>query len=78
MTSAERRLFLAGYYFLLPGGLYKAELFIPMILVGRLAGSLRRRCGKSFLRRNQWITAWVLEGFAVLAFFFGRSGWMRW
>jgi fatty acid desaturase len=32
MTPAARRSFLAGYYFFLLGGLYKAELFIPMLL----------------------------------------------
>jgi fatty acid desaturase len=32
MTPAEVRAFMAGYYFFLLGGLYKAELLIPMIL----------------------------------------------
>jgi fatty acid desaturase len=32
MTPAERRSFLIGYYFFLLGGLYKAELIVPMVL----------------------------------------------
>jgi fatty acid desaturase len=43
MTSAEGRSFVAGYYFFLLGGLYKAELLIPMILW------LPRRLGQATL-----------------------------
>jgi fatty acid desaturase len=32
LTASERRSFMVGYYFFLLGGLYKAELFVPMIL----------------------------------------------
>jgi fatty acid desaturase len=45
LSAAERRSFVAGYYFFLLGGLYKAELLVPMFLC------LPRRLAQSILMR---------------------------
>ncbi len=79
ITPKERRSFLAGYYFFLMGGLYEAELFIPLMLwlprstaralLARLfpAGSTADHALRRIFRSRRYLRAIRIDGLLIVA-----------